>query len=125
MSITFEKDGSVTLRGDADPSRVRKIASGRTRAYIDAQAAAFHAEESPPVPAMVTNYQARAALLNAGLFDAADAAVKASGSAEAVQAWEFANNFYRSSPFVAGLGAGLNLSDARIDDLFRQAATID
>ncbi len=80
----------------------------------------------PPVPQQVTNYQARAALLAAGLFDQVDAAVKAQGTTSAAfQAWEYANNVYRNSPLIAGLGAALGLSAQQIDDLFRAAAAID
>lgn len=77
------------------------------------------------VPNKVTNYQARAALLAAGLFDQADAAVKALGpSSPAYQAWEYGNNFYRADPWIAGLGAGLGLTDAQIDALFIAAARV-
>lgn len=80
----------------------------------------------PAVPQQVTNYQARAALLAAGLFEQVDAAVKAQGpTSAAFQAWEYANSVYRNSPLIAGLGAALGLTAAQIDDLFRAAAAID
>jgi hypothetical protein len=83
---------------------------------------------SPPaqVPEMVTNYQARAALLQVGLFVTVDAMIKAMEPTQpAFQAWEFANNFYRNSEFINTLGAGLGLSSTEIDDLFILAASID
>ena len=125
MSITFERDGSVTLRDNSDPSRNAMIAPGASAADQVGQIAAFFAGVIAPVPDAVTNYQARAALIAAGLFDKADAAVRASGDPKAVQAWDYANNFYRSSPFIAKLGGDLGLADSQIDDLFRAAAAID
>lgn len=81
---------------------------------------------APQVPQSVTNYQARAALLRAGLFGQVDAAVKAQGAdSEAYQAWEYANNVYRDSPLIAGLGAALGLTAQQIDGLFVVAAGID
>lgn len=78
-----------------------------------------------PVPAMVTNFQARAALIAAGLFDQADAAVKASTNPLALPAWEYSSTISRSSPLLDALASGLGLTDAQIDDLFRQAAAIN
>lgn len=80
----------------------------------------------PPVPETVTNFQARAALLAAGLFNQVDAAVKAQGvDSPAYQAWEYANNVYRASAFIAQLGAALGLTEPQIDALFIAAAAID
>lgn len=77
----------------------------------------------PPVPVSVTAFQAKAALLNAGLLDKAQAAVSA--AAPIVQlAWATAQSYERSSPTVAALAAALGLSDAQVDDLFRAAALI-
>lgn len=81
---------------------------------------------TPTVPQQVTNYQARAALLAAGLFEQVDNAVKAQGATSAAyQAWEYANNVYRTSPLILGLGQALGLSEQQIDNLFRAAADID
>lgn len=78
----------------------------------------------PPVPTSVTNAQARAALLDAGLFDAVDAALKEQGGV-ALQFWEYANTVNRNGQLVTGLGASLGLTEAQIDDLFRTAAAIE
>ena len=74
------------------------------------------------VPASVTNFQARAALIDAGMFAAADAAAKAAGGV-AAQAWEYANIFERQSPTIAALASGLKLTSAQVDALFISAAT--
>lgn len=80
----------------------------------------------PVVPAMVTNYQARAALLQAGLFVQVDAMIKALPVTDpAFQAWEYANNVYRNSPLIMSLGAGLDLTVEQIDNLFFLAASIE
>lgn len=77
------------------------------------------------VPVMVTLYQGRAALIGAGLFNQVKAAVEAQGQDSlAYQAFEYANHWYRDSPFIAQLAQGLGLSDSQIDALFLAAAEI-
>lgn len=77
-----------------------------------------------PVPESVQMWQARVALKAAGLFEAADTAVKASGNVPLLTAWEYGNTISRGSPGMAALGAALGLAGAQIDELFRQAATV-
>ncbi len=78
------------------------------------------------VPQVVTNYQARAALIAAGLFEQVDTAVKAGGAGTpAYQAWEYANQVYRNSPLIIGLGEALGIDAAQIDALFVAAAQIE
>lgn len=78
------------------------------------------------VPESITNYQARAALVNAGLFSTVNAFIKAlpidSGP---YQAWEYANNFYRNSPFIASLASQIKLTSEQIDKLFIAASLIE
>lgn len=83
-----------------------------------------------PVPQSVTNYQARTALRGAGLRSKVDAALRGAdqavaANADAFDAWEYANNFYRDQAFVVALGPTFGLSPADIDNLFRAAAKID
>lgn len=77
----------------------------------------------PVVPSTVTNFQARAALMGAGLFDAVDAAVKAAGGV-ALQAWEYANEFEREGVLVAGITVQLGITSAQLDALFVAASEI-
>jgi hypothetical protein len=82
-----------------------------------------------PVPDSVTNYQARQALIDAGLFAQVDKAIKGAdqtvkSNLEAFQAWEYANNFYREQPFIVALGPSFDLKPADIDNLFREAAKV-
>lgn len=76
-----------------------------------------------PVPASISPFQARAALLSEGLLDAAEAAVSGAGPAAAI-AWEYATEWRRDSPTIASIGDALGLTAIQIDDLFRYAATI-
>ncbi|SDF90262.1 hypothetical protein PUH89_04045 [Rhodobacter capsulatus] len=71
-----------------------------------------------------SRFQARAALHLAGLLDAAEAAVV--GADRITQlAWSDAQTFRRESPTIAALAVALGLDDLAVDDLFRQAATIE
>lgn len=76
------------------------------------------------VPHRVTNFQARAALRQAGLFDAVDAHCKQAGGS-AWDAWEYANHFYRTGALVLSLAPAFGLSESALDDLFRAAAQIE
>lgn len=77
-----------------------------------------------PVPQEVSRFQARAALMAAGLLETADLAVAASGDAFLQLAWKEAVTFRRNSPGIAALAPALGLTDADLDDLFRAAAGI-
>ncbi|MET3431426.1 hypothetical protein ABIC71_000904 [Herbaspirillum seropedicae] len=76
-----------------------------------------------PVPVAVTPLQARRALLAAGLLDTVEGAAAAADT-ETRLAWQFSSSVERTSPFVANLAAALKLTDAQVDDLFRQAAQL-
>jgi hypothetical protein len=77
-----------------------------------------------PVPVEVTPFQAKAALLQAGLLDSVLAAVAAS-SPIAQLAWHEATAFRRNSPTVLALSASLGLTSAQLDDLFKAAKVIE
>ena len=82
--------------------------------------------EPPPVPPEVTNFQARAALLRAGIFEMVDEAIQALPRAsEAWQAWEYANTVTRGGALVTAMAHGLGFTDETLDDLFRAAAEIE
>ena len=71
----------------------------------------------------VTPRQARLALLSAGLLPAVESAVKAAGGATQIT-WEYATEINRNDALITTLGSALGLTDAAIDLLFKQAATI-
>lgn len=78
------------------------------------------------IPQVVSRFQGRAALANAGHFTTVNNYMS-SFPVDNLQrlAWEDAQEFRRNSPTVAAMQTLLNLSDAEIDDLFIEAATIE
>ena len=70
-----------------------------------------------------SRFQARAALHNAGLLVAVEAAV-ASANPFIQIAWQDATEFYRGSPTIAALQSAVGLTDEQVDDLFRAASQI-
>jgi len=75
------------------------------------------------VPSSVTRFQARAALMQAGLLTQAQTVI--AGADEFTKlAWSDAQEFLRSSPTVAAMGAAMGLTSAQLDQLFLAAAEI-
>jgi hypothetical protein len=70
-----------------------------------------------------SRFQAKAALLAAGLLDTIEAVV-ATADPFAKIAWADATEFRRNSPTIATLATAAGMTDAQIDDLFRVAMTI-
>lgn len=74
---------------------------------------------------VVTPFQAKAALFNAGLLDDVEAAVLAAETPTLVKlAWVNAVEFRRMSPMIVELASTLNLTDDQLDALFEAAANI-
>ena len=77
------------------------------------------------VPKSVSPFQARAALLGAGLLDEVEAVMAAEETPRLTKlAWNTAQEFLRDSPTVLSMGAALGLDSAQLDALFIEAATI-
>jgi hypothetical protein len=80
-----------------------------------------------PVPEVVTMRQARLALLGAGLLAQVNTAVAnmpgTDGDAARIE-WEFSSTVERHRPLVLSLITALGLTDAQLDELFRQAAAL-
>jgi hypothetical protein len=76
-----------------------------------------------PVPPVIPAWKGKAALREAGLLNAAEAAVAAAGG-RVQDAWTGASEWSRDSEFLAALAANLGLSSASVDDLFRLAAAM-
>jgi hypothetical protein len=85
--------------------------------------AEWAANAIPGVPQVVTPLQARKAINAAGLRASIEAAVAASGQ-DAKDAWEYATEIRRDNALIASMAAGLGLTSAQIDDLFRAAAAL-
>lgn len=77
-----------------------------------------------PVPAIISRFQARAALMDAGLLADVELAVGSAGPLVQL-AWAEAVEWRRDSPTIAAIGAALGLTDAQMDDLFRAAVQIE
>lgn len=77
------------------------------------------------VPPVVSRFQARAALMLAGLLDDVEALMSAPGTpALAKLAWADAMEFERQSPTIAALAGAVGLTEQDIDALFITAAGI-
>jgi hypothetical protein len=101
--------------------------------YVDLtpeEVAAREAEEAawvPPssVPKSVTPYQARIALLDAGLLPTVEALMADQNTPQSAKiAWEYAVEIQRQSSFIATLAPALNLTSEQIDALFVAAAQV-
>ena len=71
----------------------------------------------------VTMRQARLALHAAGKLSAIDAAIAQIGGAAQIE-WEYATEVRRDRPLVSQVAAGLDMTEAELDALFTQAATL-
>ena len=76
-----------------------------------------------PVPSQVAMRQARLELLKRGLLDEVEAVITAAGRAAQLE-WEYAAMVERTNPAVAAVQQQQGLTDAQIDDLFREAAKL-
>lgn len=86
--------------------------------------AALPGPQPAPVPQIVSRFQAKEALRQAGLLATADAIVAASNNPTLQNAWANANTFERKSPGINALAPALGLDSDGLDDLFRAAAGI-
>lgn len=77
----------------------------------------------PAVPATVASWKGKAALREAGLLAAVEAAVGPAAS-RLRDAWAGAPEWHRDSPFIRDLAAGLGLTAATLDQMFIAADKI-
>ncbi len=100
-------------------------------AQRDAEEAAFLAAEAAAAAEArakrtVSPYQARVALLNAGLLPQVEALMIAEGTPQAAKiAWEYATVMQRNSAFITTLGPALGLTSEQIDALFDAAELVE
>ena len=86
--------------------------------------------EPPAVPSQITNFQARALLMQMPgsaegrtLFQDVDETLQQLGGV-AYQAWEYTTIFPRDSELIATMAAQFNLTNAQLDEMFIAAAQI-
>lgn len=80
----------------------------------------------PVVPQSISPFQARAALLGAGLLDAVEAVIADPATPVMMKlAWNTAQEFRRSSPTIAAMASVLGMSSEQLDSLFIAAAEIE
>lgn len=77
------------------------------------------------VPQEVTRFQARAALLQAGLLDDVESLVFSAEADRMLQLAYEAATFKRHSQFVHAMALQLGLTEQQLDDLFIAAAKIE
>lgn len=83
---------------------------------------------APLVPVSVSMRQAKRALLAAGLLDSADMAIAGIADDTARRAaqidWSSATEVHRDWPLVSAIAQALHMTDAQIDALFIEAASL-
>jgi hypothetical protein len=75
------------------------------------------------VPPVIPAWKGKAALREAGLLDAVEAAIAVAGG-RVQDAWSGASEWNRSSEFLQALAAVLDLDGPQVDQMFRDAAAI-
>lgn len=75
----------------------------------------------PAIPQQVPMWAVRTVLQNDGLFDQADALVKASTDNALKNVWEYGNFADRNSNAIATLSAALGLTSEQVDQMFIDA----
>ena len=82
----------------------------------------------PPVPGEIANWRAKAVLGLAGMLPAVENALNAMpepARTVALAAWNGGADLARNGPTVLALSATLGLTDAQVDDMFRQASALE
>lgn len=132
MRFVIIENGVVVNAAVADAPLAENWVESDTAAIGDLYAdGAFRKPpaQPAPVPQEVGNSQAREAMIRSGISIAAvDSAIQAIADPIekelAYTQWEYRTTIPRSASLVKSLGAGLGLTEEKIDDLFRLAATL-
>jgi hypothetical protein len=81
------------------------------------------AQESPPVPQVVSRAQLKLALLAAGILDAVEGFVATADRAVQIM-WAERAEFDRHHPLLAEMVTAFGMTPGQADDIFRLAATL-
>lgn len=127
LALETERDAAMSARNAATSdaaARVAALTEERDRLTATVLELSNASETVNGVPQSVSAYQARTALLRAGLLDAVEAAV-AVAERQVQIAWEYATTVRRQSPFIAAMQGALGLNATSIDALFVAAAAVE
>lgn len=98
--------------------------TGETRDETPEELAAIEAERAASllvIPDVVSARQMKLTLLGADLLD--DIETFVSSQERGVQiSWEYATEFHRGDPLLAGMAKAFGLTDEQVDEIFRTAA---
>lgn len=75
-------------------------------------------------PNVVSPYQAKSALMYAGLYETVETMINNSNNSVLKIAWNSATEFNKNSTFIQALAQQINLSEEQIDVLFLSASYI-
>lgn len=81
--------------------------------------------DAPPPPTIVSMFQFRAALIDAGLFERADEGMKGHADPMVPTGWDYRVNVRRGDIVSASVQKLVEADDDAWDDLFRSAAAIE
>ena len=115
---------AVAVSVDEHASLMAGQASGLAIEPLDGRPVLKARPAQVHVPAVVSKFQAKAALLQAGLLEQTES-LMAQADAVARLAWDNAQEFRRNSPTVLAMGAALGLDAAALDALSITAAGIE
>ncbi|EIP96884.1 hypothetical protein OpiT1DRAFT_01311 [Opitutaceae bacterium TAV1] len=122
QTLILDTGRGLYVPGLADPENTAGV-------LASAQAALADPIEPPsPVPASVTKRQLRQWLITHGKLAAVETAISAipdaTQRAVAQNWWDTADYYERAHPLISQVGEALDMTDAEIDDAFREAATL-
>lgn len=113
----------AAMTAGRDAAQASLAAAQEARAALQAELDTLKGGVVDGVPQSVSRFQARAALLDAGLLDPIQKLMEGPDVPAVMKlAWNDAQTFERQSPTLLALAAQLHLSDADLDALFVAAA---
>ncbi len=135
-SATHTKDGAffrildtetTTIFTNTPPTEAESVAALAESLGLESYTYVAPAPPAPKVPSVIANWRAQAVLSIAGILPAVDAALDSLPEPSrtiALAAWNGGAEVHRNGPTVAAAIAALGLSDAEVDAMFLQAASL-
>lgn len=108
------------------PEHDKAVSSAIFNVALDDWEIVFAEPAAPVVPEVVTIFQAKAALYQAGLLETVQTTMEDPGTDMIARlAWQNAQEFRRSSPTVTGMATLFGWTEEQLDGLFITAAGIE